>query len=100
MANGTFARVRDILKSDTNELLDRAKNQQKMIRQSVDMPVYRPTPIERASVQNQIENTQVVNRMTDTTAGPHAPTQAPRAVRSTRRSFLPCKLVWSRQDAR
>ena len=35
MAKGTFARMADILKSNINELLDRAEDPEKMIRQMV-----------------------------------------------------------------
>lgn len=100
MANGTFARIRDILKSNMSELFDRAADTEKMIRQSVGSPVYRSTSIGRASMQNQIKNTQGMTRMTGISVGAHAPALPSRAVRPTRSLFLPCKLVWSRQDAR
>ena len=35
MAKGTIARIRDILKSNMNEMLDRAEDPEKIIRQMV-----------------------------------------------------------------
>ena len=35
MAKGTFARMTDIVKSNINELLDRAEDPEKMIRQMI-----------------------------------------------------------------